>query len=688
MDYTESRTALLLSLGNCEVIMRGVGFIGRTVGLGLVLVSLISPRLSADLKDDLLPRLKSHRGRVAVAVKHLKTGERFDYQSEEPMPTASLIKLPVMIEAYKQVEEGKQDLENLITLKAEDKVPGSGILTPHFSEGMKLSLRDAIRLMIAYSDNTATNLVLDQVGLKSPNERMDQLGHPETKINAKVYRRSTSIAPERSEKYGLGSTTAKDMVALLEQLHAGKLANEAHTTEMIDHLLKCENTTRLPGLLPDGIKVAHKTGSVSRVRTESGIIFSPSGPIAICVLTASNQDQRWSEENSGHRLCSSVAKIAFDHFNPKRGIASTGPRELKLGDYGLLVEDLQRTLNTHRKADEKISVDGEFGEETQTAVRRFQETLDLKPTGVVASDTWNALGPLITSDPPVPAPDEINKAKLPVAEADPLVGPPLVTCKAWAIADAKTGKLLKGSQETDSRDIASTTKIMTAYLVLRHAEEHPEVLKETVTFSDRADRTGGSSAKIRAGERLTVEELLYGLMLPSGNDASVALAEHFGKRLATDQSDSGDPLDQFIAAMNRMAEELGMKNTTYKNPHGLTARGHRSTAEDLTKLAFAAIQLPKFRHYINTRQHGCTLEGPSGYQRNILWKNTNQLLGIQGFQGVKTGTTSAAGACLVSWGTRDESSIILVVLGATSSDARYVDSRNLYRWWWRGGKEQ
>jgi len=141
-------------------------------------------------------------------------------------------------------------------------------------------------------------------------------------------------------------------------------------------------------------------------------------------------------------------------------------------------------------------------------------------------------------------------------------------------------------------------------------------------------------------------------------------------------------VEAFVSAMNRTAAELGMENTTYKNPHGLTAKGHKSTAEDLTKLAHAAIQLPRFRQYIRTRQRGATLTGTNGYRRNIIWKNTNQLLGMEGFQGVKTGTTSA-GACLVSWGKRGETSQIVVVLGATSGDARYVDSRNLYRWWWR-----
>ncbi len=660
----------------------------RTLCLVLLLSLPALESRAGELKEELLPRLKSHRGKVAVAVKHLTQGERFDFQSEEPMPTASLIKLPVLIEAYQQVEAGKLDLHAKITLKEEDKVPGSGILTTHFSSGLQLSLKDAIRLMIAYSDNTATNLVLDQVGMKSTNAAMEKLGFANTKIHAKVFRRDTSIDKERSQKFGLGSTTAKEMVSLLELLQQGKLANEEHTKEMLKHLENCQDTARFPRFLPQGTKVAHKTGSVSRVRTDAGIIFTTSGPIALCVLTDENKDQRWVDDNAGSRLCADVAKIVFDHFQPKRELAGTFTKELKLGDAGPLVEDLQRTINARLNPNPKIAVDGEFGGETQSAVEAFQKQKELKVNGIVATETWKALGPLVTTDPPVPNPEVINAAELPVTEADPLTGPPLVTCKAWAIADAKTGKLLRGHQAEKPLDFASTTKIMTAYLVLQLAEKQPEVLAEEVVFSERADKTGGSTSAVRAGERLTVRELLYGLLLPSGNDASIALAEHFGQRLAVEKSDSGDPLKQFVARMNLTAKELGMQHTTYKNPHGLTAKGHHSTALDLTKLAHVAIQLPKFQHYVNTRQHGSTLTGPGGYRRNIVWKNTNQLLGIEGFHGVKTGTTTSAGACLVSWGDHGEQSVIVVVLGSTSGDARYVDTRNLFRWWWReGGKK-
>jgi D-alanyl-D-alanine carboxypeptidase (penicillin-binding protein 5/6) len=134
--------------------------------------------------------------------------------------------------------------------------------------------------------------------------------------------------------------------------------------------------------------------------------------------------------------------------------------------------------------------------------------------------------------------------------------------------------------------------------------------------------------------------------------------------------------------MNRQAEKLGLAETHYENPHGLTAKQHRSSAHDQLKLAQAALALPRFRQAISTRQHGTKVTGPGGYERNVLWKNTNRLLGIEGYLGVKTGTTDAAGACLIACGERDGRELIVVVLGSTSSDARYVDARNLFRWAW------
>jgi beta-lactamase class A len=232
------------------------------------------------LEDVLKPAIEAHHGDVGIAVKHLKTGESYEYKADRPMPTASLVKLPVMIATYEAVDKEKLSLAELIELKKADQVPGSGILTSHFSPGTKISLRDAIRLMIVYSDNTATNLVLDKLGLPATNECMERLGCPDTKINSKVFRADTSIAKDRSKQFGLGSTSARDMVKLCEMLHDKKVVNEKACKQMMDNLYACDDKLKVPRLLPPGTKVAHKTGSVNSSRTDAGIIDTPSGPIS------------------------------------------------------------------------------------------------------------------------------------------------------------------------------------------------------------------------------------------------------------------------------------------------------------------------------------------------------------------------------------------------------------------------
>jgi beta-lactamase class A len=152
----------------------------QTTRLLALLVLVAGPRARGGdgLEAGLKPFIATHKGDVALAVKNLKTGEHYEYRADEPMPTASLIKFPVMVEAYRQAAEGKVDLDRSVTLRKEDKVPGSGILTYHFSDGATFPLRDAVHLMSVDSDNTATNLVLDQIGLKSTAETMAKMGYP------------------------------------------------------------------------------------------------------------------------------------------------------------------------------------------------------------------------------------------------------------------------------------------------------------------------------------------------------------------------------------------------------------------------------------------------------------------------------------------------------------------------------
>jgi beta-lactamase class A len=287
----------------------------------LFAVLILSTACRADdppsLEARLAPLAKEHKGKVAIAVKNLKTGESYYQSADEAMATASLIKVAVLVETYMQAQEGKVKLTDTVTLHDADKVPGSGILTKHFSDGATFPLRDAVRLMIAYSDNTATNLVLDKVGIKTVNQRMEDWGFPNTRINAKVFRGSTtSVDPERTKKYGLGSTTAREMIGLLEELLVGERLKPAPKQCVLGQLRSNEDADKFPRLLP-GVPIAHKDGSLSEARTDAGLLYTPNGIIAVCVLTNDNADQRWVKDNAGNMLCAKVAKEVYDYFNPK-----------------------------------------------------------------------------------------------------------------------------------------------------------------------------------------------------------------------------------------------------------------------------------------------------------------------------------------------------------------------------------
>lgn len=278
------------------------------------LVVAASSPAGESLESRLRPLIDAHKGKAAIVVKHLGTGESFAHRGDEPMPTASLIKFPVMVEAYRQAAEGEIDLGATITLTAADKVPGSGILTQHFSDGATFSLRDAIRLMIAFSDNTATNLVLDKIGIASTAKTMAGLGYSNTAIHSKVFRRDTSVDLERSKRFGLGRTTAAEMVRLCEALHEKELVSPEASEAMLGHLRACDDRDKFPRFLPPGTKVAFKTGSVDGIRTAAGLIETKSGTVALCVMTEEDEDRRFVPDNAGNVLCAEAARAVFEHF--------------------------------------------------------------------------------------------------------------------------------------------------------------------------------------------------------------------------------------------------------------------------------------------------------------------------------------------------------------------------------------
>ena len=633
------------------------------------------PAHAQSLSERIEPLIAKHQGTVCVAIKHLATGETFFHRPQEVVPTASLIKFPVMIEYYRQVDAGKLSGDRMVTLTQEDKVPGSGILTDHFANSSVLPLETINHLMIAFSDNTATNLVLDQIGIANVAKTMQQFGLPETQIHSKVFRRDTSIAQDRSQKYGLGSTTAADMLSLLEQLHARKLVSPEASERMLAHLLSCDDKTKLLRFLPKEIKGYHKTGAVNESRTDAGLLDTPSGWIAMVCLTSENQDKSWGDSNAAEILCGRIAQETYEHFHPIPQ-DQVEPQELKLGANGPLVEALQTALNQKLNPSPNLSVDGDFGGMTEQAVARFRSENGLDAIGLVDSKVWDKLGEISLDPNPIPTPEPL--AELLPSDAN---GTPIVSCKAWAVADARTGRILAGDRQDVPLDIASTTKMMTVLLIAKEIQNDPSVLEESISFSKRADQTIGSSATVRAGESIRLKDALYGLMLPSGNDASVALAEWYGLRKSAAERKL-DPLKLFIDAMNEQANELKMNQSTFRNTHGLTHPEHKSSCADLITLARELMKFPLVMEIVQTRQYSCTVKGQEGYTRRLNWTNTNQLLDRQGFLGFKTGTTDAAGACLVSLSRMEDNETIVVVLGSSGSAARYSDSRNLHRWSW------
>lgn len=234
---------------------------------------------------------------------------------------------------------------------------------------------------------------------------------------------------------------------------------------------------------------------------------------------------------------------------------------------------------------------------------------------------------------------------------------PILSSKAAVVYDRTTGQMIWGKNENEKRAMASTTKIMTAMIVLEKAN-----LKDVVTVSKKAANTGGSVLHINTGDKISVNDLLYGLLLRSGNDTAVALAEHVG-----------GSVEGFATLMNQKAKELGLTSTHFVTPHGLDSDEHYTTALELAKLTDYALNNEKFAQIVNTKKITISVNGSP---RTII--NTNELLGVlQGVNGVKTGFTGNAGRCLVTSCTRNGNQIITVVLGADTKKQRTEDSIKL-----------
>ena len=234
---------------------------------------------------------------------------------------------------------------------------------------------------------------------------------------------------------------------------------------------------------------------------------------------------------------------------------------------------------------------------------------------------------------------------------------PKTNSRRYIVYDRISKSMIIGKNEDIKSAMASTTKIMTTIVILEKAD-----LNETVTVSAKAGGTGGSRLGLKRGDKTSVRDLLYGLMLRSGNDAAVALAEHVG-----------GSVKGFAELMNGKAIELGLTNTHFVTPHGLDDANHYTTALELAKLTDYAMDNETFAKIVGTKSTTIYINNQS---RQI--NNTNELLGVlNGVVGVKTGFTNNAGRCLVTETKRNNMDIITIVLGADTKKDRTKDSVNL-----------
>lgn len=243
--------------------------------------------------------------------------------------------------------------------------------------------------------------------------------------------------------------------------------------------------------------------------------------------------------------------------------------------------------------------------------------------------------------------------------------PPQLAAKAWILMDADSGEIL-AEQNADQRlPPASLTKLMTAYLVERELDRGSIALDDQVSISENAWRTGGSKMFVEVGDQVAVEELLHGIVIVSGNDASVAMAEHLAGGEAP-----------FADLMNQHADRLGMENSNFENPTGLPGENHYSSAHDMALLTQHIVNdYPE--HYAIYSQRNFTFGGIEQPNRNrLLWRDPS-------VDGLKTGWTSEAGYGLVSSAKREDMRLISVVMGTDSEEARAQETQKLLSYGFR-----
>jgi beta-lactamase class A len=272
----------------------------------------------------------AHHGKVALFAENLKTGETAAIDADRPVQTASVIKITILLEAMDQIRNGQAALDEKIVLHPEDRVAGSGLLAL-LDAPLTLTLKDVLTMMVVVSDNTATNLAIDRLGLDRINAHTRELGLKDTYLYKKVYKPATGPMPADQPKFGLGKTTAREMALAIEKIGLCQLGTKAHPAVPSDAALCDTALTMLRNqFYRDGIPryiegldssesgsaIANKTGALDAVRNDVGLVASKTGLIVVSAFTYENADHSWASDDEGDVTIAKLSRAIVQAWSP------------------------------------------------------------------------------------------------------------------------------------------------------------------------------------------------------------------------------------------------------------------------------------------------------------------------------------------------------------------------------------
>jgi len=295
--------------------------------------SVLAAQQDKVLETQLQTIAAAHHGKVTLFAHNLKTGQTAALLPDELVKTASVIKLGVLLDAAEQIRSGKATLDEQLALTKPNQVEGSGVLAL-MDTPMALTLRDDLTLMVVLSDNTATNVAIDRLGLAHINATIRAAGLKDTWLYKKVSIPASGPMPPDQPRFGLGKTTAREMASLMERIATCKLAldgiagtaalpGDSKLCGALLHMLRSQqDRNSLPRYLETldtsetGSAIANKTGALNDVRNDVALIATKSGPVAIAAFTQENKDQRWTGDNEAEQTLGKLAKAIVDRWSP------------------------------------------------------------------------------------------------------------------------------------------------------------------------------------------------------------------------------------------------------------------------------------------------------------------------------------------------------------------------------------